>query len=270
MDGTEPGGVYSFRMQFTLENFPGTVTWESTAEIATTTVTRGCMNIDEGDMDITCDGATDLQFYVPVGAEQIEFYLNSCTFNSDLDGVCSDDAEDHKFFMIEVYKDESLVEDTTWGFYEDIDGDKNYMDTWFSTSLTPGDANYPVYEWQGPHMIGTVDDADKGVYVFTSTYKRRYYIPFEKTFALDDPLTATVTIRDLCYQPGAELRDSTAYDTYSFDGGVFDISDLLNDSDATMEMELPVYRNSDLVDYRDVNGDAYNPADCGYPTWSVT
>lgn len=98
--GDEPGGLYEFYMIFTMTNFPGTATFESDTPVADTTVTRGCFNIDADDMAITCDGATDLQFYVPVGAQAVDIYLNSCTFNADYDGVCGIEA--NKYFEVLV------------------------------------------------------------------------------------------------------------------------------------------------------------------------
>lgn len=95
-------------MKFTLADFPGTAEWIVDAtEIATTTVTRGCFNIDADDMDITCDGATDLQYYVPVNTGPVEIYLNSCTFNTNYDDVCSNADQDprQEYFQIFVYKD---------------------------------------------------------------------------------------------------------------------------------------------------------------------
>lgn len=122
--GDELGGDYTFFLKFTLTDFPGTAEWLVDAvEIAATTVTRGCFNIDADDMDITCDGETDLQFYVPVNAGPVEIYLNTCTFNPDYDGVCSRADEDprEEYFQIFVYKDGAEAFADSYGFWEDKD-----------------------------------------------------------------------------------------------------------------------------------------------------
>lgn len=62
-------------------------------------------------------------------------------------------------------------------------------------------------------------------------------------FALDDPITATVTIRDLCFAPGAELLDIT-YDvdvSFTYDQGEFEIWNVLSAGDATMSLDVPRY-----------------------------
>jgi len=251
LTGDEPGGDYTFFVKFTLTNFPGTAeSLDLSQEIAAVTITRGCFNIDADDMDVTCDGATDLHYYVPLNAGPVEIYLNSCTFNADYNDVCSvaDQNPREEYFQIFVYKDGEQFFDNSWGFWEDIkDGSNGSAEygTWFSTDLTPGLAadEYPSYEWQGPHKIETTTDADKGVYVFVSTYKRKFYHQFGVQFELDDPLTATVTIRDLCFAPGVELYDVT-YDSnadFTYDQGVWDISDLLDDNNATKILEVPLY-----------------------------
>lgn len=81
-------------------------------------------------------------------------------------------------------------------------------------------------------------------------------------FALDDPITATVTIRDLCYAPGVELLDVTAtyLPDFTYDQGVFDISNVLDSTDASMELSVPRFQNSDVTVYTEANGDAYSPA----------